>query len=149
MLKVQFRYRFLLGFLVTLFYSLQSQSQIVGVEITGIRSEKGQFIIDIYKDNHSFRKEEPFKTSVFPKRGIVDGIMNLEMDLEAGIYGLGLIDDENMNGEMDFKMIRVPEEGYAFSNFYLEKLKRPEFEDFSFVLKKDQRRKVTMKMRYM
>jgi uncharacterized protein (DUF2141 family) len=106
MLKVQFRYRFLLGLLVTLFYSLESHSQVVGVEITGIRPEKGQFIIDVYKDNHSFRKEEPFISVVFPKKGIKNGIMNLEMHLDAGIYGLGLIDDENMNGEMDFKMIR-------------------------------------------
>lgn len=40
----------------------------------------------------------------------------------------------------------IPEEGFAFSDFYLEGFSKPDFEDFDFPLKGDY--KTVMKIRY-
>jgi len=149
MASIRLRYKWLLASLLILLCTLENYAQIIEIEITGIRSKEGQIVILVYKDNQSFRKEQPFQMKTFLKREINEGMMTVEMALEEGIYGLGLIDDENGNGEMDYKMIRLTKEGFAFSNFYLSGLKRPGFDDFKFVVKKDQKKKVTMKIRYM
>lgn len=140
------------GFLLTLFIlsgSLNLNAQNIEVKITGIRSEKGQIVLTIYTDEESYREEIPQMTKIIDKNGIKEGTMTVLLDLEAGIYGLGLIDDENRNGEMDFKFIRVTKEGFGFSNFYLTKLRKPSFDDFKFEVKEGHKQKVEMKIKYM
>jgi len=137
-------------FLVSLLFAvvtLSVKSQNVEVFFSGIRSENGQMIIRIFKDDNSFQKEIPWMEKKFKKVNIVNGIMSVKFSLEPGVYGFGLVDDENSDGEMNFTFIGMPKEGFGFSNYYHSGLSRPKFDSFKFTLIKNQ--KIYMKIRYM
>ena len=107
-------------------------AQDVEVIITGIRAEKGQIVIGVFKDNESFRKEESFLEKRFVKNGISNGEMRVKFSLEPGIYGLSLLDDENSDGKMEYNFARLPKEGFGFSDYYHTGLTRPKFDSFKF-----------------
>jgi len=102
----------------------------------------------VFKDNKGFEEEKPFKSFVFDKKSFANGALYVTIKLDPGIYGLTLMDDENANAKMDKNFIGMPKEGFGFSNFYLEKLKKPIFDDFKVVLKTDQG-KVNIKVKYL
>lgn len=53
----------------------------------------------------------------------MNGVLSVQLKLEQGEFGIALIDDENENSELDRNSIKVPKEGFGFSDFYLEQLK--------------------------
>jgi uncharacterized protein (DUF2141 family) len=122
--------------------------QNIEIEITGIRSGDGQFIIEVYKDSKNFEEEKPVQRRAFIKSEIKEGTMTVKMELEPGNYGLALIDDENRNHEMDYRKIRLTKEGFAFSNFFLKGFKKPTFPDFEFMVEEDGICKIEMRIRY-
>ncbi|PQJ08792.1 hypothetical protein CJD36_022320 [Flavipsychrobacter stenotrophus] len=71
------------------------------------------------------------------------------MNLEPGVYGFALLDDENGNGTMDYNMFGMPKEGFGFSDFYLSGLKKPNFDQFKFTLRDHQQLKINMTLRYL
>jgi uncharacterized protein (DUF2141 family) len=109
-------------------------SQLLTVEISGIKTDKGVILLSIYRDSQTFDAETPFMVYTFDKEKMVDGKMNVSIsDLPDGTYGIALIDDENGNGKIDFKFF-VPTEGFGFSNYYFKGKRKPRFESFSFQL---------------
>lgn len=135
--------------LLILICSLRTDAQNIEVNITGIRSDQGQILLDIYTDEISFEHEQPFLSKIFDKNEITDGDMIVRFNLDPGFYGFTLIDDENENGKMDYQFVAITKEGFAFSNFYLSGFKRPRFDDFKFAVEKGQNQTVIMKIRYM
>lgn len=136
--------------IVALFlFSLSAKAQNVEIVFTNIRSGSGQIRMQVYQDSKSFDEDKPAKVFKFPKKDIVQGIMVAKINLEPGTYGFALVDDENLNNEMDFNILSIPKEGFGFSNFYLSGFKRPKFEMFKFVIEKNQKVRVNMKIRYM
>lgn len=122
---------FLLFFMTVL---LKGYSQKLTVEINGLRSNRGQILLDVYKDQQSYSKETPFKTYVFKKDKVRDGQLTLTInDLKSGTYAMALIDDENSNHKIDFKFF-IPKEGLAFSNFPFSEMEKPDFKSFAFQL---------------
>jgi uncharacterized protein (DUF2141 family) len=73
--------------------------------------------------------------------------MTVELTLEAGTYGITLLDDENANGKIDKNFIGIPKEGFGFSNFFMTKMKKPAFDEFKVDLKTQPR--VEIKVKYM
>ncbi|PAW95560.1 hypothetical protein CKK33_01975 [Mucilaginibacter sp. MD40] len=98
--------------------------------ITGIRSSKGQIILNIFRTAEEYDKQQPFKTESFSKTNLRNGELNIRVNLSEGIYGFTMIDDENGNGKLDKNFIGVPKEGFGFSNYFMEKLRKPAFNDF-------------------
>ena len=129
--------------------SLNLIAQNIEVAITGIRSQEGQIVLTIYTDEESYQAEKPIRTKFIEKSGMKDGTLSVHLELQEGTYGLTLIDDENRNGEIDYRFFRVTKEGFGFSNFYLTKLKKPSFDDFKFEVKEGQKQHVEMKIKYM
>ncbi|RYE24799.1 MAG: DUF2141 domain-containing protein, partial [Sphingobacteriaceae bacterium] len=107
-----------------------AQAQETQINITGIKSAKGKIALSLFKNNQSFEKEQPYKSFVFDKKDMVNGALTVTIKAEAGTYGIALLDDENSNGKMDKSFIGMPKEGFGFSDFYMEKLKKPAFDDF-------------------
>jgi uncharacterized protein (DUF2141 family) len=136
-------------FLVLLIGSVTIKAQNIEVLITGIRSTKGQLIIKIYQDNKSFQDDTPVLVKKLDKNGISDGQITFKISLGTGTYGFALLDDENNDNEMNYSFAGMPKEGFAFSNFYLSGLSRPDFDEFKFVVSKNQTQKILMKIRYM
>jgi len=124
------------------------KAQNVNVRIEGIRSEKGQIVIGVFKDSESYLKEEPFVNKIFAKEPFTDGGMSVSFSLEPGVYGLCLLDDENNNGKMEYNFLGMPKEGFGFSDYYHSGIKKPKFDSFKFSIVKDQKKNITIKIRY-
>lgn len=141
--------RNLLSFICILLFTFTLKGQDVEVTITGIRSDKGQLAIGVFKDDDTFQKEEAFLNKQFTKNNIADGRMTVKFSLEPGIYGLTLLDDENSNGKMEYNFLHMPKEGFGFSDYYHTGITKPRFDAFRFVLEKDQTKRITIRIRYM
>jgi uncharacterized protein (DUF2141 family) len=124
------------------------KAQNVNVRIEGIRSEKGQIVIGVFKDSESYLKEEPFVNKIFAKEPVTDGGMSVSFSLEPGIYGLCLLDDENSNGKMEYNFLGMPKEGFGFSDLYHTGITRPKFDSFSFTKSKDGAKNIKIRVRY-
>jgi len=135
--------------LLMLLPAVALNAQDVEVIITGIRAEKGQIVIGVFKDNESFRKEESFLEKRFVKNGISNGEMRVKFSLEPGIYGLSLLDDENSDGKMEYNFARLPKEGFGFSDYYHTGLTRPKFDSFKFSIDQSKKRTITVRIRYL
>jgi len=123
-------------------------AQNVEVTITGIRLEKGQIAIGVFKDDKSFQKEEAFLNKQFAKNNITDGEMKVKFDLDPGVYGLTLLDDENSNGKMEYNFLHIPKEGFGFSDYYHTGITKPRFEAFKFSIDNGQTKRITIRIRY-
>lgn len=117
------------------------------VKIPNIRNTKGWIQLQIYKDQSSFRAEEPWKQTHISKKNLSgSGLIYRLSGFSEGTYGLALLDDENKNMEMDYKWL-MPIEGFGFSDYYHRGWSRPVFDDFKFKLNND--KTVVMKIRYL
>lgn len=102
------------------YHSVKEQD--IPVMVTGLQPGKGQIILNIFKDNSSYREQKPFRQVVFDKALIKNGFLNVTISLETGTYGIILIDGEK---------------GFGFSNFDRKKIKRPAFDDIKIIVKSD------------
>jgi uncharacterized protein (DUF2141 family) len=118
--------------LILLVPAIFSHAQILTIEISGIRSEKGLLHLDVYTDAETFKAETPFRIYSFEKTGIIDGNLTLSInDLAPGIYGIAMIDDRNANGKIDRRLF-MPSEGFGFSDYKRKVTCKPDFESFAF-----------------
>ncbi|RYE20838.1 MAG: DUF2141 domain-containing protein [Sphingobacteriaceae bacterium] len=131
--------------MLTISYAHAQETQI---NITGIKSVKGKIVLSLFKNSQAFDKEQPYKSFVFDKNDLVNGALTVTIKVETGTYGIALLDDENSNGKMDKSFIGIPKEGFGFSDFYLEKLKKPAFDDFKVDLKAAHN-KVAIRVKYL
>lgn len=127
---------------------VKAHAQNTQVHITGVRSEKGKIILKIFKDQASFEKEQAFKTQSFDKKMIKNGELTVNIDLPTGTYGLTLLDDENSDGKLEKSFVGMPKEGFGFSNYFLQKMKKPTFDEFKTQIKSEGN-KVHIKVKYM
>ncbi len=125
---------------------VQAQHQ-TDIKVTGIRSPKGKIWVNVFKDAASYDNEKPFKKLAFDKKGITNGTLNISCELESGIFGFTIVDDENDNGKIDKNFIGIPKEGFGFSNFFMEKMKKPKFDDFKVDLTTQP--KIVIRVKYM
>ncbi|WP_163411539.1 DUF2141 domain-containing protein [Flavobacterium ajazii] len=137
-----------LTILIVILCFTNSYGQNTNVKISGIRSEKGQIILNVFKNSEDYEQEKVFKKLIFEKKTVDNGSMKINFNIEPGIYGITLIDDENKNGELNKNLIGIPKEGFGFSDFFMEKMKKPVFDDFKVTIK-NPNNKITIKVKYM
>jgi len=120
----------------------------VTVHIGMIRNLSGHIQLQIYRDQSSFKREQPWKQMFLSKSLIKDNkIVYKVTGLTPGTYGFALLDDENKDSKMNYGFF-LPKEGYGFSDFvHTSYVKRPTFNDFKFELKSN--KTVSMVIRYM
>lgn len=124
-----------------------SYGQNTQIRVSEIRSGKGQIILNVFKNDEDYQKEKVSKKLVFEKK-IENGSMIINCTLDPGTYGITLIDDENKSGELNKNMLGIPKEGFGFSDFFMEKMKKPAFDDFK-VNVKNQNNKISIRVKYM
>lgn len=90
-----------------------AQAAELTVEVTGLKSAKGQVMLAVYNKSESFLKQ-PFKVAAVNAQA--DKVRLLVADLPAGDYALSVFQDENSNGKLDSNPIGMPVEPYGFSN---------------------------------
>lgn len=123
------------------------QTHNITVKITNIRNSKGQINVQLFKTKESFEKEKCWKDLSFPKGSkVVNNTLTVVVpNIPKGVYGIAILDDENENLEMDYKLL-IPKEGFGFSNYYHTAWSKPKFDSFKFDLNKDLN--VSIKVRY-
>jgi uncharacterized protein (DUF2141 family) len=126
---------------------LLAQSAALTVEITNIRFEKGWIRIGLYNHPDQF-PVNPAKTYDFRKTSLKEGMMEILLDdILPGTYAISLLDDVNGNDRMDYRLIKIPGEGFGFSNNIKPKLKSPPFDHCSFQVPEGNSR-IRIKMQY-
>lgn len=139
----------LLTILIGLFTGYLAVSTPVEVEIINLRSNKGQVVLGIFKDDASFQKEQPFLSKAFKKTVVEQGKMLVNLELEPGVYGISMLDDENGDHKMNYSFIGIPKEGFGFSNYYHKGFSKPSMEAFKIQVTKAGNNRVQIKIRYM
>lgn len=138
--------------LLTLIFSsagipLPDKKGTIILEIEGSRNEKGYLLVSLFNEAIGFPsdgKKAFRKTRVTINRGIT---LVEWKDLPEGSYAAALLHDENNDQKMNFSMIGLPKEGYAFSNNAMGLAGPPSFQKASF-LHQGERTVHRIKLRY-
>jgi uncharacterized protein (DUF2141 family) len=143
----RYNIKFLFSFIFILFTSITFGQTII-LEVSNLKSNKGQIIVAVFQDDQTFQEEVPKYDKRFSKKTVKDGKMFIKFNLPPGVYGFTLIDDENHNGDIDYNFIGLPKEGFGFSDYYHSGMIKPHFDKFKFNLKEGEERRVKTKIRY-
>lgn len=139
------RFSFTLFLFIT---SLSLFSQTLLVEVTGIRNRDGLIRLAFFVNEVGFRAEEPVLERSLNKTTVINGNLTVRLDsIPPGTYGIALLDDENKNGKLDYKLF-LPKEGVGFSNYVHHGIRRPVFDDFSFLLKNNVTLRIPIRLTY-
>lgn len=104
------------------------------ITITGLHENKGVIRISVYTapDQYPY---QPWRTYTVTKDSLREGVLHTVIDdLEPGLYGLCMLDDENESGQMDNNFLGLPAEGFAFANNVRPFLKKPDYSQIQFRL---------------
>jgi uncharacterized protein (DUF2141 family) len=138
----------LLASLSVLPVALSAQSATLTIEITNIRFNRGWIRIGLYNHPDQF-PALPSKTYDFMKTSLKEGMMEIILDdILPGTYAISLLDDVNGNDRMDYKLLKIPGEGFGFSNNIKPKLKHPSYDHCSFSIPEGPSR-ISIEMQYL
>ena len=123
--------------------------QTLNIQVSGIRNSSGNIRLAFYSNSQSFDDEKPLFIRTVPKKDIAKNNMKISYsDLKPGVYGIAVLDDENVNEKMDYGWV-LPKEGFGFSDYYHKGMTRPKFDSFDFVLTNNDLKTVEIKIRYL
>lgn len=118
----------------------------ISITVTHIRNTKGVIRFKFYDDTTPFPDDLGFLRVVIPKTEMKgDSLSVTYSGFTSKNMAIALLDDENDNWKLDMGWF-LPKEGHAFSDYYHSALRKPVYEDFSFVLTGD--KKIKMRMKY-
>ena len=123
-----------------------SQSYLVKVTITDLRSDKGKVYLSIYNSEKGYPKEAsvPYRLSF---SDIHNGQSTITLaGMPPGTYAIACYHDENDNGKVDANFLGIPKEGTGASNNARGSLGPPKFRDAKFQLASDTT--LTIKINY-
>lgn len=125
-----------------------ASAQTLDIHIKNIRNQKGQLCLAIFADEAGFKTEKTCWSMKCSKNEIVNGELHLQLPFKPGKFGVSVLDDEDKTGQMEYGFLGIPKKGFGFSNFFLKGILKPTFDDFSFILEKDEVKALTVKMKY-
>jgi uncharacterized protein (DUF2141 family) len=106
------------------------------VEILNLRSSRGQIVVSLYNRADGFpRDTKAVYSTVFVggfDRKLAKAVFH---DLPLGDYAVAVLHDENSNGGMDYNFLKLPKEGFGFSNDVQPRFKVPSFEEAKITLR--------------
>lgn len=112
--------------------SFSQNKAILTLTVHNIERNQGQLLIAVSKHADTFG---PGKSNPYWGKAVkVDATtMQVEINIPYGEYALAILHDENGNRLMDYNLIRMPKEGYGFSNMAPDTFRPPGFEEAKFV----------------
>jgi uncharacterized protein (DUF2141 family) len=122
----------LLGLLSTSFSQTPTPSELIHVEVSGMRNDKGQIVCALFSSAADFPKNGD--KAVAQSKGLIShGNSACEFpDVPPGRYAVSVFHDENSNGKMDTNFMGIPREGVGASNNARGHLGPPKFDDAAF-----------------
>jgi len=119
-------------FLISL--HLAQEVPVLEVTISQVRSDKGYILLSVYSDPDQY-PYKPFRTCPVSKKSLKDGqLTTVIYGLTPGTYVMGLLDDENDSGNMEYTRIGIPKEGFGFSTNPKILLSKPDYNKLTFKL---------------
>ena len=123
-------------------------AQTLSIEITDVRNSKGHLLLGVYTNDIDYQNKLAILKQTVLKTKLKDGkVITTIEGLDPGVYGIALLDDEDWDRKMRYKYL-IPQEGFAFSNYFHVGYLKPHFKDFKFVLD-SQDKTVVMKCKYL
>lgn len=106
-----------------------SQETPVEVVVEGLRSDQGRVIVSVYTNEDSFLDSDQSEFRVTSR--IPPGTRQISVKFNApeGPFALGVLHDEDDDGEMDTNFIGMPKEGMGASNNPKSRFGPPDWED--------------------
>lgn len=119
-----------------------AQAASLELEISGLTRAEGQVLVALFDRAESWMKRPLQARKLAPAP---DGSLRLRFDdLPEGEYAYTLLHDLNGNGRMDFNLIGIPTEAYAFSN-NAGRFGAPKFEEARFTLAGDMQQRISLR----
>lgn len=108
------------------------QTNLIHVEVEGLRNDKGQVVCALYSSPEGFPKNshKPVARAtslISNKKGVCEF-----SGIEPGTYAISVFHDENSNGKLDTNFLGIPREGVGASNDAKGHLGPPKFEAAAF-----------------
>jgi uncharacterized protein (DUF2141 family) len=117
---------------VSLAQAKASASDVIRVEIGGLRNDKGQVECALFASAQDFPKNGE-KAIAHAKSSISGGHAVCEFSgVVPGRYAVSVFHDENSNGKMDTNFMGIPREGVGASNNARGHFGPPKFDDAAF-----------------
>ncbi|MEA4936407.1 MAG: DUF2141 domain-containing protein [Paludibacter sp.] len=140
--------RYLLCLVAGFVYCSWVSSQTLEVCVKNIRNNKGQLCVALFKCEDDFNKEVPLWENKYCKSTINEKWYKIIIPVMPGKYGVSVLDDENMDGKMNYNLIGLPLEGFGLSNYVHKGIRKPKFKYFSFEFVSGQKMVVEVQMVY-
>ncbi|RXP58636.1 DUF2141 domain-containing protein [Lutibacter sp. HS1-25] len=105
----------------------------IEVIVNGIKNTDGQIMISINKGPEGW-PESNFLEQRFIPNFTAPTFLIVFKDLPYGNYAIGLLHDEDKNGEITKNFIGMPKEGFAFSRNYNVVFRAPKYNEANFEL---------------
>ncbi len=102
------------------------------VRMIGIRNSKGNLIVKLSRNSNVVEMRE---VEIDQKTLTAQAVFTR---LPYGAYAVSLFHDENRNGKLDCSFLKIPTEGYGFSNNPAKRIGQPRYEETTFVLNQPQ-----------
>lgn len=128
------------------FNTLNTENSVI-LKVSEIRNSEGQLQVAVFKSQQQFDDEKPEKTLYFNKSNVKEGKINLSLNLPQGSYAITVLDDEDKSKGMTFRFGVYPLEGIGFSDYKLEGMSKPNFNEFDFKVS-DTKKYVDVAMHY-
>ena len=109
--------------------TISGMAQDVKFKLKGIEDYTGVVRIAVYKNETDYKKESTKMKYTFEKKTMVFGVMDVSLDLEPGKYVIAFLDDRNTDAKMNYNLVGIPKEGYAFSRIVDYGYSRPSFKE--------------------
>jgi uncharacterized protein (DUF2141 family) len=134
-------------FFSILIYSQNPKTGDLEIRVTGLRNANGKISVNLFNRADGF-PEDPMKSFGWKTVKVVpDTVVIVFEELPYGNYAVSILHDENSNGKMEKNFLRIPREGFAFSNNYAPKISTPSFSEAMITLKQA-KLKTDLKMLY-
>jgi uncharacterized protein (DUF2141 family) len=141
----------LFGFIIFLLSSFvlnYKVTQTIPIIVKNIRNSKGRISIGVFKDASSFEKEKAHKIILVSKKDMINNTVKTTIEIESGIYGLSILDDENSDAKMEYNMVGMPKEGFGFSNYYHSGFTKPNYKQFLVNINPSEKSPIVFQLRY-
>jgi uncharacterized protein (DUF2141 family) len=93
-----------------------AQENLIHVEISGLRNDKGQVLCALFSSAEGFPKSSA-KAAAHANSEISQGRAVCEFPgVASGTYAVSVFHDENSNGKLDTNLMGIPREGVGASN---------------------------------
>jgi len=109
-----------------------TQSNLIRVEVVGLRSDKGRVICALFSSRDGFPKQGEkavarISSEISDKRAVCEFA-----GVATGTYAVSVFHDENSNGKLDTNFMGIPREGVGASNNARGRFGPPKFDAAAF-----------------